>query len=187
MACEPDCSPAELVYGSTLRIPGEFVETTSFRNLCPTSTFLRNLQTTMQHALPPSAIHKNKHQPYLPKDLSSTGYVYIRVDKTRSPLERPYEGPFRIISKSDKYFTLDINGRSDKVSIDRLKTAFVGDNYNRDRTATTSTSSNIDQEMTNLHTTTTLFGRQTRVPTHLSEDYIAAVRWQVLPRPTGGG
>jgi len=92
----PDCSPAELVYGSTLCIPGEFVETTSFRNLCPTSTFLRNLQTTMQHALPPPVIHKNKHQPYLPKDLSSTGYVYVRVDKTRFPLQRPYKDLFAL-------------------------------------------------------------------------------------------
>ena len=35
---DPDCSPAELVYGSTLRLPGEFVKPTPLRELQPSST-----------------------------------------------------------------------------------------------------------------------------------------------------
>ena len=58
--------------------------------------------------------------------LSSTGFVYIRIDGHQNPLQRPYSGPFRIISKSNKYFTLDINGLPDNVSVDRLKPAYVG-------------------------------------------------------------
>ena len=37
----------------------------------------------------------------------------------------PHDGPFRVVSKSDKYFTLEIKGRAETVSIDRLKTAYV--------------------------------------------------------------
>ena len=122
---DPDCSPAELVYGSSLRIPGEFLGNTSSRFLQPSSTFLHNLQTSMQNVLPPPINYHSTPHSYVPNSLSSTGYVYVRVDGHRHPSRRPYNGPFRIISTSSKYFTLDINGRLDNVSIDRLKPAFV--------------------------------------------------------------
>ena len=50
---DPDCSPAELVYGSQLRIPGEFLHQRNSRTCQPTSEFLRRLQTSMRTALPP--------------------------------------------------------------------------------------------------------------------------------------
>ena len=40
---DPDCSPAELVYGSTLRIPGKFLDLTSAQSSQPSSTFLHDL------------------------------------------------------------------------------------------------------------------------------------------------
>ena len=122
---DPDCSPAELVYGSSLRLPGEFVDPTSGRTAQPTSAFLRDLQQTMQTVLPPPPVYHNNCQHYVPDNLAQTGYVYVRVDNHRSPLQRPYEGPFRIVSIDDKYFTLDLNGRFDKISVDRLKPACI--------------------------------------------------------------
>ena len=118
---DPDCSPAELVYSSSLRIPGEFVNPTASRAVQTSSAFLRGLQTLMNNALPPPVKYHSSQQTLMPNTLSSTGYEYVRVDGHRTPLQRPYTRPFRIISTSDKYFTLDINGRSDNVSIDRLK------------------------------------------------------------------
>ena len=41
------CSPAELVYGSTLRIPGEFLQSRDARTMEPDLPFLRELQRTM--------------------------------------------------------------------------------------------------------------------------------------------
>ena len=101
-------------------------------NLQPSLAFLRSLQTSMNNALPPPVKNHSSQPTYMPNTLSSTGYVYVRVDGHRTPLQRPYTGPFRIISTSDKYFTLDINGRSDNVSIDRLKTAYVHVKQNTD-------------------------------------------------------
>ena len=74
---DPDCSPAELVYGSSLRIPCEFLGNTSSGFLQPSSTFLHNLQTSMQNVLPsPINYHSTPHS-YVPNSLSSTGYVYV--------------------------------------------------------------------------------------------------------------
>ena len=47
----------------------------------------------------------------------------MRKDASRSPLERTYFGPFKVICKADKYFTLLQNGVLKNVSINRLKTA----------------------------------------------------------------
>ena len=69
----------------------------------------------MQTVLPPPPVYHNNCQHYVPDNLAWTGYVYVRVDNLRSPLQRPYEGP------DDKYFTLDLNERFDKLSVDRLK------------------------------------------------------------------
>ena len=102
---DPDCSPAELVYGSSLRIPGEFFEPTTYRDVQTSSAFLRGLQTSMNKALPLPVKNHSSQQTYMPNTLSSTGYVYVRVNGHRTQLQRPYTGPFRIISTSDKHFT----------------------------------------------------------------------------------
>ena len=173
---DPDCSPAELVYGSTLRIPGEFVEPLPKRNLQPSSEFLHDLQTSMQNALPPPVKHHATPQSYIPPNLSSTGYVYVRVDGHRTPLQRPYNGPFRILSTSDKFFTLDLNGRADNVSIDRLKPAFLNcdfipdDNHHSDDQHQRPTDSNSIPLPS-----TTRYGRKTCPPERFTKDYVVAV------------
>ena len=122
---DPGCSPAELVYGSTLRLPGEFFQPLDAKTMEPDSMFLKHLQQTMRTALPPAPVYHGKKPVYVPPNLASTGFVYVRNDAHRHPLQRPYDGPYRIINTNDKFYTLDIKGRSEKVSVDRLKAAFV--------------------------------------------------------------
>lgn len=49
----------------------------------------------------------------------------MQQDCHRAPLDCPYSGPYRVVARSDKFFTLDLNTRVDTVSIDRLKPAFL--------------------------------------------------------------
>ncbi|KAK7491960.1 hypothetical protein BaRGS_00016806 [Batillaria attramentaria] len=122
---DPGCSPAELVYGSTLRLPGEFLQPVDASTMEPDSMFLKHLQETMRTVLPPAPTFHGKQPVYVPSNLASTGFVYVRHDAHRHPLQRPYDGPYRITDANDKYYTVDIKGRSEKLSVDRLKTAFV--------------------------------------------------------------
>ena len=55
----------------------------------------------------------------------NTQYVFIRRDSHRTPLQRPYEGPFKVLQLGEKNFTIDIGGRKDTVSVDRLKPAHI--------------------------------------------------------------
>ena len=122
---EPGCSPAELVYESTLRISGEFIDPTSPLPLQPSTTFLRDLQKSMHEALPSSPTHHSSPTSYYPPSLGQTGFVYVRINKHKTPLQRPYEGPYKIISKSEKIFNLDVNGGTENISVYRLKTAYL--------------------------------------------------------------
>ena len=61
---------------------------------------------------------------FLPVTLSA-GYVYVRKDSHKHPLQRPYDGPFLVVKKCDKYFTLEMKGHLETVSLDHLEAAFV--------------------------------------------------------------
>ena len=52
-------------------------------------------------------------------------HVYVRHDAVKSLLQRPYNSPFLVIQRNDKFFTHNKNGCRDAVSIDRLKPAFL--------------------------------------------------------------
>ncbi|KAK3884912.1 hypothetical protein Pcinc_010841 [Petrolisthes cinctipes] len=60
-------------------------------------------------------------------------HLSIRVIKTmiaakdtiRSPLAKPYEGPFRVLQRQPKTFIIDYGGRHETVSVDRLKPAHI--------------------------------------------------------------
>ncbi|KAK3891498.1 hypothetical protein Pcinc_004588 [Petrolisthes cinctipes] len=57
--------------------------------------------------------------------LRTTEYVLVRHDANRAPLQRPYDGPFRVLDRTPKYITIDKNGRAGTVSIDRIKPAYT--------------------------------------------------------------
>lgn len=116
-------SSAELVFGQPLRVPGDFIPntTTPWSAGRQRSVFLDNAKVflpvpTSQHNLP---------QAYIPPDLHTAEYVFVRHDAHRSPLQPPYDGPFRVLETGDKSFVVDIGGKPDHISVDRLKPAHV--------------------------------------------------------------
>ncbi|KAF2355967.1 hypothetical protein FHG87_013278 [Trinorchestia longiramus] len=68
------------------------------------------------HSSPPS---------YVPPDLQTCDKVWMRVDRVRKSLEAPYTGPFEVLRRSLKTFTLKLPQGDSTVSIDRLKPAYV--------------------------------------------------------------
>ena len=57
--------------------------------------------------------------------LETASHVFLRVDAVRRPLVPPYLGPFRVLRHGPKTFEILQNGKTNTVSIDRLKPAFI--------------------------------------------------------------
>ena len=61
-------------------------------------------------------------QSYVPSELSTCDKIWVRVDRLRKPLEAPYCGPFEVLKRSKKTFTiLRPNQTQETISIDRCK------------------------------------------------------------------
>ena len=120
------CSTAEMVYGTTLRLPGElFVSTPSDTISDPLSYVdtLKDLMRQLQYQQPRRSSPSNL--PFVHKDLSDCTHVFVRNDAKKPPLQATYDGPFKVADRKPRHFVIAHNdGRTDTVSIDRLKPAY---------------------------------------------------------------
>ncbi len=114
-------SSAELVYSAPLAVLDDFVAAPT--STASPNTFLRTLHGKVQSFMPVPTSQHGTQSSSIPSDLHSSQYVFVRRDCHRSPLERPYEGPFKVIHSGPKVFTIDRGGELETISIDRLKPA----------------------------------------------------------------
>ncbi|CAN8014511.1 unnamed protein product, partial [Ixodes persulcatus] len=120
-----DCTPAELVYGGLLRLPGEFFNSSHNPTEYDPASYATQLRASMRAIRPVHSRSQQPHALYVPNDLMTSSHVFVRRDTVRKQLECPYDGPFRVMDRHAKYFRLDINGHNETVSVDRLKPAFI--------------------------------------------------------------
>ncbi|CAH8543108.1 unnamed protein product [Schistosoma haematobium] len=116
------CTASELVYGTTLTLPGQLVKNETTTPGDP-SRFVSRLLQMMQsiRAIPPREYNNRVH---LDKHLETCKFVFVRVDAVKTPLTPPYEGPYKVIKRTHKYFIINKNGNHETISIDRIKPAF---------------------------------------------------------------
>ena len=56
-----------------------------------------------------------------PPHLQHATLVYVRRGGAGHALASPYVGPYRVLRRGPKFFSLDVGGREESVSVDRLK------------------------------------------------------------------
>ena len=113
------CSPADLLYGAPLKLPGDMLEPVPPPPSA--SDFARQLQAVMGSSAPMPALHHGSQVSRVHPALKSASHVFLRVDAVRRPLVPPYLGPFRVLHRGDKTFKILQNNKPVIVSIDRLK------------------------------------------------------------------
>ena len=118
------CSAAELVYGTTLRLPGQFVAPIDADHDMDPANYVDRLRKFMSDIRPALTRPQHKHS-FVHKDLSTTSHVFVRDDTVRKPLLPPYKGPYPVLRRTDKFFVVDLHGKHDTISVDRLKPAFM--------------------------------------------------------------
>lgn len=115
-------SAMEMVYGEPVKLPGDFFHP-CHTTLEPDS-YVKRLRKEVQKLTYTHPRMPKEDKSYLDPRLQKATHAFVRIDRVRRALECPYEGPYRIIKRYSKFFTLDKRGKMDNVSIDRLKAAW---------------------------------------------------------------
>lgn len=159
------CSAGELVYGTTLRLPGEFFTRGGDETPISAGDYASRLRDIMckLRATPPRP--PTPRPTYVHPALWSCSHVFVRRDAVARPLQPPYDGPFQVLNRSSKQFTVDIRGRREVISIDRVKPAHI-DNSEQAFPAFTAPPTRPTAE-TATSSRTTRSGRIIKVPVRL--------------------
>lgn len=117
-------SCAEPLYGTTLRLPGEFFDDNNLS--FDAQELIHKLQEHMRDIHPLPINPHAKKTPFAHKILVACSHVFVRADAVQKSLVQPYTGPHRVVRQlSPILFQVEINGKYINISTERLKPAFV--------------------------------------------------------------
>ena len=112
-----------MIYGTTLRLPGEFTEkytVDAHTNLDNYSDKLRVAMSRLR-LCPPRDTHRENIFQY--KEIDTCTHVFLRRITIAPPLIAPYDGPYKVIVRSGRVMKIPIKGKVETVSLDRVKPA----------------------------------------------------------------
>ena len=117
---ENGISPFQLVTGTNALVPACVKSQTNQKF---TREFVSKLAQNLQHLQFENYDEKEKRKTtvFVPKEMQTAEYVWMRVDRTKRPLEAPYTGPHKVLQRTNKVVKLQLNNRESWVSLDRVK------------------------------------------------------------------
>ncbi|XP_064470206.1 uncharacterized protein LOC135384956 [Ornithodoros turicata] len=119
-------SPAELVHGAPLRLPGEFFDHATLAQPSPDLLdYATCLQSYCADLRPLPTRSSSSRSVFIHPALHSATHVFLRHDAVRKPLQPPYDGAFPVHSRQAKTITIRLPHRLEVVSVDRVKPAFL--------------------------------------------------------------
>ncbi|XP_018377617.1 PREDICTED: uncharacterized protein LOC108770484 [Trachymyrmex cornetzi] len=116
---------SELVYGETLRLPGQFLFRRTTDEPDNVDGFVKKMRNHFEELRPLEAAWHCKRKTFIYKDLVTTEAVFVRHDASRTALHPTYNGPYAVLERGDKSFVVRVHGKNVTVSIDRLKPAYI--------------------------------------------------------------
>jgi transposase InsO family protein len=115
-------SAAEMVYGTPLALPGVVVNGQEQ----PAEYFVEQLQSKLSSFSPlPPPLHASPSNGG--GKLRDARFVFIRSPPAAPALSPAYRGPYLVLERGDKFFKVQIGGKADSVSVDRLKPYLGGE------------------------------------------------------------
>ena len=112
-------SSAEMVYGSPLTLPGQFLDAPD----PPNQEFIQDIRGRVNLKPPPLPNHHltAPWPSFDPGDLCKAEHVFVRRDGHIPSLSLLYDGPYKGIRNLERSFCLQIGSSTNVISIDRLK------------------------------------------------------------------
>ena len=117
-------SASEITIGKPLRVPGQLLSA-EHDNAHSKSNHRQQLTQYLNSLRPTEPRHFSSRKAYMERALEGCIHVFIQNTPNKPPLAPTYNGPFRVLRKHTKYFTIDLVSRIDNVSIDRIKAAHL--------------------------------------------------------------
>ena len=77
--------------------------------------FVQKLKAELRSFVQSERIHGQKAT-FVPQALLTTSHVFVRKPPIHPALEPPYQGPYPVLSRTDKTYTIDIDGEPDCVN-----------------------------------------------------------------------
>ena len=103
-------SPAECLYGADLVLPRQLAPTIPLPDSnAPLQDFTAWLKADMAATTYlETAWHSPERKSQIPAALARAEFVFVRHGARRIPLSRPYDGPYRVKKRGEKYFVLQV-------------------------------------------------------------------------------
>jgi len=84
---------AELVYGQTMRLPGQFLSQSVTSEGDNAADFVVRLRKQFEELRPVDGARHGERRPFIFKELAKAEQVFVRRDGPKTLLQAPYEGP----------------------------------------------------------------------------------------------
>ena len=128
---KPDinASPADLVYGEGLAVPGDLLPNQPNNNDDldqERRRMLANLRLEVSRLQPTQTSSHRQPLVHVPDDLANATHVFVRRGGVNPPLTLPYEGPYPVHSRTATGIKVDLPGRGvEEVALARIRPAFT--------------------------------------------------------------
>lgn len=119
-------SPAEMVFGTTLKLPGDFFDRGN--SIRSPEQIIQRLRDVFREFQPTPTKSHHSVKTFVSQDFDTCTHVFVRNDRLRRSLQPPYDGPFPVVERAEKFFKLRIRGKTVTISLDRLKPAYLVNN-----------------------------------------------------------
>jgi transposase InsO family protein len=116
-------TPAELVYGEPIRLPGEFLAPSNQNGTAP--ELVKRLRNHFREISPEQTSRRGNHPIFAFKDLQTCTHVFVKKGQIGPSFSSLYSGPHRVMERHEKYFVVFCGNKNTAISVDRLKPAYT--------------------------------------------------------------
>ena len=118
-------SAAEMIYGTTLRLPGEFTKQYNVDANTDLENYSDKLCVAMSRLRLCPPRDTQQHNIFQFKEIATCTHVFLRRIAIALPLTAPYDGPYKVVARSGRVMKILVKGKVETVSLDRVKPAHM--------------------------------------------------------------
>ena len=110
-----------MIYGTTLTLPGEFTEHYTVDAHIDLDNYSDKLRVAMSRLRLCPLRDTPQKDMFQYEELETCSHVFLRQIAISPPLTVPYDGPYKVISRSDRVIKILTKGKVETVTIDGVK------------------------------------------------------------------